>query len=315
MSIGEINNYGIIINNENGFEIDDACYKGIEYIINHLIKPLQTNIISYFQKLKKRETTSIKSRSNQIKEDAIIKNRIIEKEKEKQEYEAFALKITDFNSYLSDINSANPHSHYYDNSVEFQILVENEAYLLKMFKLLQFINNHGLYYYYCLDGNNNGKTSIVELNKLNYKYLHFATNNYNFFRCIDLDKDLKDFETFQKKIKEIERDVDRIRNSIMYIQLSPVKEKIPNDYLSKKERKEENNIQSFLQEMKDEEEKIKLLYYSIPTIHFVNLLQRSIFINNDLYFINYEMFLMKRHIKITNNIYLHVHLQNKEKFK
>lgn len=313
MSIEEINNYGIIINNENGFEIDDAYYKGIEYIINHLIKPLQTNIISYFQKLKKRETTSIKSRSDQIKEDAIIKNKIIEKEK--QEYEAFALKITDFNSYLSDINLANPHSHYYDNSVEFQILVRNDDYLLKMFKLLQFINNNGLYYYYCLDGNDNGKISIVELNKLNYKYLHFATNNYNFFRCIDLDKDLKDFETFQKKIKEIERDVDRIRNSIMYIQLSPVKEKIPNDYLSKKERKEENNIQSFLQEMKDEEEKIKLLYYSIPTIHFVNLLQRSIFINNDLYFINYEMFLMKRHIKITNNIYLHVHLQNKEKFK
>jgi hypothetical protein len=303
------NNYGIIISNEDGYEIDDVCYKGIKYIIDHLIKPLQTNIISYFQKLQKREITSIRSRSAQINEDNIIYNKIIKEEKQK--YQAFALKMTDFNSYISKIYEANPI--HYDNTKEFDILTENEDYLLKMFKLLQHINNNCLYYYKC--SNLNPKTSIIELNKINYKYLHFTTTNKKFFRCIDFNKHLNSFEDFQNKIKKIKQEVEIVRDAIAYIELSPIKTQSPKNYIIKKEDKEkENYIQRFFQKMKVDEETIELLYYSTPILSFVNLLESSIFINNDLYYIHSESFLMEKekYIKITNNINLCLNLENKE---
>ena len=142
-------NYGVIISSDKeekqDYNIEPYVYNGIQYIYYNLIKPLQTNILTGFKDIKAREITSIKSRSDQLKRDKTIYNKII-KEKEKQEYQSIAaIKMTDFDEFIEDINP--PDEEYYDNTNEFKILVENDTYLLKMFKLLQHINKYGIYYY------------------------------------------------------------------------------------------------------------------------------------------------------------------------
>lgn len=301
-------------------------YNGIQYIYYNLIKPLQTNILTGFKDIKAREITSIKSRSDQLKRDKTIYNKII-KEKEKQEYQSIAaIKMTDFDEFIEDINP--PDEEYYDNTNEFKILVENDTYLLKMFKLLQHINKYGIYYY----NNEHIKTDleksicIIELRKINYKYLYFMTNNKRFIECINFDKDLEDFELFKKKLIKIKKTVAKqpYRDAITNMHLSPIEEPLINAYnisIRYNADVKKNQIEQFLHNVKENkllntsDEPPTLLFNSIPLIYFADLLQNSIFNHkNELYYIHSNSSVLLENIPITHNISLHLNLIHQEMF-
>jgi hypothetical protein len=204
LSEEENNNYGVIIshsktypgstfNPEDEYVKDEITKNGIQYIFNNLIEPLQTNMKSKFQYVKSRETLVKKSRGKQVKSDIELFKKM-QKTSDKDKYNLYALKMNDFNELLRGLNNANKSSFFIK-------LLQQEKYLIKMFDFLKYINEKGIYYYQSTAFyKDRYKIIITELRKIYYKYFIIISDRYYH---IDFNEDLKDFETFQTKMKTI----------------------------------------------------------------------------------------------------------------
>ena len=286
-------NYGVIISNDyesNEDNIDPDIYVKVKYVYDHLIKPFQIDI------------TSAKFK----KEKKIL----------------HGIKITDFKDYISELfNSSDyPNKYFIDKTNEFEFLIDNENYLKKMFKLLKHINERGIYCYNSIITKD--QTCVVELRKVNYKYLHFNTNNENFSDYINLDKDLKSFEKFKAKMLKIKQKCDIKRNAISYMNLSPSNKlskyydiiSIRNPFNVNTNKTE---YELFLDDVTNFKNTDYVLFNSIPTLDFVDfLLHLIVSHNNDLYYINIvsDTITDISNINITKNIKVKFDLINKEIF-
>jgi hypothetical protein len=328
-------NYGVIISNDDELNKDDIeqdVYAKIKYVYDHLIKPFQIDIVSTAPSFKDRvrqEITANKSRSQQSNNHNVFYNKIKKEKKEKKQYKSLnGIKMTDFNEYIAELNDNSDDSNdFYDRAIEFKILVNNNNYLIKMFKLLKHINERGVYCYNNIITQTDNQVCVVELRKINYKYLHFNTTNGKIKDYINFDEDLQSFTTFTAKITAIKEKCNKNGDAIAYMNLSP-SIKLPEYYDIMTISNPFNNIKSkteyelFLDDATNFENKIEektdyVLFNSIPTLDFAYFLQKLI-LNNyyDLYYINIvsDTITDISNINITKNIKVQFDLTEKEIF-
>ena len=327
-------NYGVIISNDdasNDDKIEPDVYAKIKYVYDNLIKPFQIDIVSTAPSFKDRirqETSANKSRSRQSNNHNMFYDKIKKEKKDEQEYKSLhGIKMTDFNAYIEDLKDASDNPNFYNRTNEFRILVNNDNYLKKMFKLLKHINERGIYCYNNLITQTENPQCVVELRKINYKYLHFNTTNKNFSDYINFDKHLETFEKFREKMKEIETNCSKKRNAIEYMNLSPSIE-LPEYYDIMSITNPFNVITSkteyelFLNDPTNFENKFQqntdyVLFNSIPTLDFAYFLQNLIINHNyDLYYINIVSNTITdiTNIRITKNIRVKFDLIEKKIF-
>ena len=326
LSLEQKENYGVIISNDdelNDDDIESDVYAKVKYVYDHLIKPFQIDIVSRtpsFKEIMKREITSTKSRRNQSNNHNIFYNKIIKEKKEKQEYKSLhGIKMTDFKEYIQELNDNLADApDFYDRVKEFRILFKNKNYWIKMFQLLKHINERGIYCYNNIITETEDQTCVVELRKVNYKYLHFNTTNRMLSDYINFDEDLQSFEKFEAKMETIKQKCKR--NTFSYMNLSPSNE-VPEFYDIMSIRNPFNvstnktKYELFLNDPTNFKNKDYVLFNSIPTLDFVYFFQHLILNHNyDLYYINIvsDTIVDISNINITKNIKVKFDLIDKE---
>ena len=115
LSEEELNNYGVIISHSDNYKYDElkidetskVTLKGVRYIYNNLIKPLQTNIISKFQYVTSREIVSKKiKKEDRLKSDTELFEKMI-KRSDETKYNLYALRMNDFDELLKYLTRSN----------------------------------------------------------------------------------------------------------------------------------------------------------------------------------------------------------------
>ena len=177
-----------------------------------------------------------------------------------------------------------------------------------MFQLLKHINERGIYCYNNIITETEDQTCVVELRKVNYKYLHFNTTNRMLSDYINFDEDLQSFEKFEAKMETIKQKCKR--NTFSYMNLSP-SNKVSEFYDIMSIRNPFNvstnktKYELFLNDPTNFKNKDYVLFNSIPTLDFVYFLQHLILNHNyDLYYINIvsDTIVDISNINITKNI-------------